>query len=87
MPSSILGRIYLIGAAASAIAFAPPAGAASDPGCAVGRSCSDASPAYTPAEADVFSTVPQGWSNEAQFVRPGYNPFGAGPQPPLLALE
>lgn len=87
MARSLLGQIVLIGAAATAIALAPLAAAGSGPGCVRPTICSDASPDYKPAEADIFSSVPKGWTNEAQFVRPGYNPFGAGPQPPLLALE
>lgn len=86
MSSSIIARIVLIGAAASAIALAPPAGAAVDPGCRV-LNCSDTSPAYNPRESNDFATVPQGWANDVQFAGPEYNPFGSGPQPPLLAFD
>ena len=47
----------------------------------------DASPDYTAPESKFSRNIPKGWENETQFVRPGYNPFGTGPQPPLLALE
>ena len=32
--------------------------------------------------------LPTGWTNEAQWARPGAaNPFGLGPKPPVLALD
>ena len=32
--------------------------------------------------------LPEGWTNEAQWARPGAsNPFGLGPKPPVLALD
>ena len=32
--------------------------------------------------------LPAGWTNEAQWARPGAsNPFGLGPKPPVLALD
>lgn len=87
MSRTITSQLLLIAAAAAAVALAPTAGAAADPGCATASTCSDAGPAYSPPESDFTRNIPQGWSNEAQFLQPGNNPFGAGPQPPLLALE
>lgn len=32
--------------------------------------------------------LPTGWTNEAQWARPGLpNPLGSGPKPPILALD
>ena len=44
-------------------------------------------PLVQPRHLGAVQSVPQGWSNEAQFARPDYNPFGAGPYPPLIALD
>jgi hypothetical protein len=87
MSRTITSQLLLIAAAAAAVALAPTAGADTEPGCATALTCSDASPAYSPPESDFTRNIPQGWTNETQFLQPGYNPFGAGPQPPLLALE
>lgn len=37
---------------------------------------------------DFTDDLPKGWTNEAQWARPGAtNPFGSGPKPPVLALD
>ena len=50
--------------------------------------------AGTPSDMDQLSSdfasddVPTGWKNEALWARPGgSNPFGAGPKPPVLAMD
>lgn len=88
MATPILVRILLIGAAAIAAASAPTASADSEPGCDRSVRCADPSPSFSPSPSVGLSQdVPQGWANDAQFARPDYNPFGAGPHPPLIALR
>ncbi|HPX35355.1 MAG TPA: hypothetical protein PLH92_01060 [Mycobacterium sp.] len=86
MTISLLTPAVLAGALAAAAIALAPAAAADNPsrGCAKGASCSQP---VAPQKSAKQTDVPKGWSNEAQFSRPGVNPFGAGPKPPLLALE
>lgn len=87
MARKLIGQLLLIGSAAAAVALAPTAGAEVDRGCVTGPACSDESPNFNAPNSPFSTGIPQGWTNEAQFIQPGYSPFGAGPQPPLLALE
>lgn len=91
MATPNLVRAFLIGAVAIAAIWAPPASADSGPDCARSARCADPSPANSTTGPSTSTgpnwDVPTGWSNETQFTRPDYNPFGAGPHPPLVALD
>lgn len=87
MATPILIRTLLIGAAAIAVTAVPTASADSGTECDRSTRCVTTSPSYSPGISGAVQSVPQGWSNEAQFARPDYNPFGAGPYPPLIALD
>ena len=99
MSVSFLAPAFLAGAAAAAIVFAPTAGAdapdlsgtardvaseSSDRGSAAVR---QPGPANSPSTRGYSPDLPAGWLNEAQFAKPGKNPFGAGPMPNILALD
>ena len=63
---------------------------ASSPSAAGARAGSDGTPANNGQLSSDFASddVPTGWKNEALWARPGgSNPFGAGPKPPVLALD
>lgn len=87
--------VLLAGAVASAIALAPVAGADPRPGgCDTASECSRAgggAPNRAPNQLTTDYTsgnLPKGWTNEAQWARPGAsNPFGLGPKPPVLAMD
>ena len=87
MARTLIGQLLLIGAAAAAVAIAPTAGAEVDRGCLTEPTCSDESPNFNAPNSPFSTGIPQGRSNDAQFVQPGSNPYGAGPHPPLLALD
>ena len=82
MALSVRVSVLMAAAIAAAIAVAPAAGADPRGGC--DQSCPGGAP--NPLDSD-FAGLPQGWTNEAQFAKPGNNPFGAGPKPPILALD
>ncbi|MCB1263917.1 hypothetical protein [Mycolicibacterium sp.] len=90
--SAFAATAALAGSVAAAIALAPIA-VADEPsldGCR-GSSCSKpAAPpkAFKPSpNRNAAASVPQGWKNDAQWARPGSNPFGKGPKPPMVALD
>lgn len=88
MALSLRFPVLIAGAVAAAIAAAPIAAADPRPGgCDKPSGCSRPSPAQNPLSTDFSAGLPKGWTNEAQFARPGTNPFGAGPKPPILALD
>ena len=85
-------------AAAAAIAFAPAALADrssrgdsdSASSSQVDRGPHKATPAQRGGSVSKdwnFAGLPKGWTNEAQWARPGMQPFGTGPKPPPLALD
>ena len=81
--------VLLAGAIAAALSLAPTVGAAPGPGCDTASECSRGGSAPNPLSTDFTSgDLPKGWTNEAQWARPGAsNPFGLGPKPPVLALD
>lgn len=88
MALSVRIPVLLATAVAAGIALAPAAGADSRPGgCDKSVGCSRPGIGQNPLASDSTSGLPKGWTNEAQFARPGTNPFGAGPKPPVLALD
>lgn len=104
MAISFLTPAVLAGTFAAAIALAPAAGAdeADDlekSGSARGSSqkadlAEKADPvnrgpnASKPAKRGAVSDVPKGWTNDAQWARPGAgNNFGSLPKPPAFALD
>ena len=98
MTTNFVATLLAAGAAAAAVALAPSASAETPAiGCDKGTRCSAPapkpvrkSPSQSALERQFSKDVPAGWRNEAQFAQPGpgkTNPFGAGPVPPLLALE
>jgi hypothetical protein len=80
---SLLTPAVLAGAFAAAIAFAPSAGAeeldnAPRPGKLERGATSQ----------QAWKDAPKGWTNEAQWARPGAsNPFGTLPKPPIFAMD
>lgn len=96
MKISFLTPAVLAGAVAAAIALAPAAGAeeAEDRASARGSSQQadkvDRGPhKSTPTKRGAAAQdVPKGWTNEAQWARPGAtNNFGSLPKPPVFALD
>ena len=97
--ASFLTAAILAGAAAAAIALAPTASAEGPRDGCRGSGCSKPSPSQpqqnqrnqqNQLRTDFSSQLPKGWTNEAQWARPGAagsNPFGSGPKPPVLALD
>lgn len=85
MALSLLAPALLAGAAAAAIAFAPVA-AADDDDRSVRPDRGDRS---TSQNDDKWNDAPKGWTNEAQWAKPGSgnNPFGTLPKPPVFALD
>ena len=90
MAVSFLAPALLAGAAAAAVFLAPSAGAdaPAGPGSARDGSSDASTPAATraPSAKGYSPKLPTGWLNEAQFAKPGTNPFGAGQMPSILAL-
>ncbi|MGV0990993.1 MAG: hypothetical protein ACOYBX_07280 [Mycobacterium sp.] len=87
--ASLLATVVLAGAAAAAIALAPSATAERPDNCR-GTACVKPGPVQNPLRTDFSPELPKGWTNEAQWARPGpagSNPFGAGPRPPVLAMD
>ena len=95
IPAALAGSF-----AAAAIAFAPLASAddkdVADPGrdrkSSQQAAAADRGPASKtgPSRADrpgSLNDVPKGWSNEAQWNRPGSNIFGSLPKPPIFAMD
>lgn len=96
MALSLRVPVLLAGALAAAISLAPVAAADLGPGCDTASECSRAggAPDQQSTAPNQLSTdftsddLPKGWTNEAQWARPGAsNPFGSGPKPPVLALD
>ena len=96
--ASLLTAALLAGAAAAAIALAPTAGAEAPPSPCRGAACTDTGPGpagskgpkQNPLRTDFSPDLPKGWTNEAQWARPGpagSNPFGSGPRPPVVAMD
>lgn len=81
----------ILAAAAAAIAFAPAA-AADDlndlggPGRGQQKTAQDV--VKVSPQEKAWNDAPKGWTNEAQWARPGAsNPFGTLPKPPVFALD
>lgn len=88
MPRSLRVSVLLAAAVAGTIAVAPSATADPRPGgCDKSAGCARPGLAQNPLSPEFSAQLPKGWTNEAQFARPGVNPFGAGPKPPVLALD
>ena len=42
----------------------------------------------TSQQQEAWNDAPEGWTNEAQWARPGAsNPFGTFPKPPIFAMD
>lgn len=103
MASSFLTPAILAAAAGvAAIAFAPAADAETSGSTSIkSRPGTIAAPANLPRipfnrvdprgtsqEQDEWNDAPKGWTNEAQWARPGAsNPFGDLPKPPIFAMD
>ncbi len=99
MAISFLTPAVLAGAVAAAIALAPAAGAeeaedrqrsGSDRGSSQQADKINRGPnASKPAKRGVAQDIPRGWTNDAQWARPGggNNNFGSLPKPPAFALD
>ena len=94
--ASFLTAAILAGAAAAAVALAPTASAEGPRDGCRGSACSQPGPVkpqqnqQNQLRTDFSPQLPKGWTNEAQWARPGpagSNPFGSGPRPPVLALD
>lgn len=86
MALSLITPALLAGAAAAAaIAFAPAAAAEEDE--LVSRP--GAADRETSQQDEKWNGAPKGWTNEAQWAKPGSgsNPFGSLPKPPVFALD
>ncbi len=90
MAITFIAPAVLAAAAAAAIAFAPTAAAddlddlTSPSG---GRGTAQEVKAPSQQEKS-WNSEPKGWTNEAQWARPGgANPFGSLPKPPVFALD
>lgn len=82
MATKILAPIFLGGAAAAAILFAPAAGATS------AASCSDSgttSVCTRFGHAAIVATP--NVRQQGLMFAPGGNPFGTGPMPPIFAMD
>ena len=82
MATKILAPIFLAGAAATAVLFAPSAGATTSASCddnGVASVCTRSGHAAIVATPNV--------NRQGLTFAPGGNPFGAGPTPPLLAMD
>lgn len=82
MAKKILAPIVLGGAAAAAILFAPAAGATS----AANRSDSGTTSVCTRGGHAAIVATPNVTRQGLMFA-PGGNPFGAGPMPPIFAMD
>ena len=79
--SLLAPTVLAAAAAAAAIAFAPAAAADRD-------NDSKPGPRGTSQQQDAWNNAPKGWTNEAQWARPGAsNPFGTLPKPPIFAMD
>ena len=95
--ASLFTAALLAGAAAAAIALAPTATADAPSKPCRGTACTSPDPVTkkpgtvnNPLDTSFSANLPKGWTNDAQWARPGpagSNPFGAGPRPPVLALN
>ncbi len=82
MATTILAPIFLAGAAAAAILFTPAAGATTSASCTdngVASMCTRSGHAAIVATPNV--------NRQSPMFAPGGNPFGAGPMPPILAMD
>lgn len=94
MAISLLTSALLAGSFAAAVAFAPVAMADEGPD-TVSRGPNAAEVKKRPgpnAGTNDYSSrqIPQGWRNDAVWgnpSKPGSNPFGKGPRPPVIALD
>ena len=82
MAKKILAPIFLGGAAAAAILFAPAAGATSSASCADNGTTSVCTRSGHAAIVATPNVTQRGW-----MFAPGGNPFGAGPMPPIFAMD
>jgi hypothetical protein len=79
--SLLAPAVLAAAAAAAAIAFAPAAAADRD-------NDSKPGPRGTSQQQDAWNDAPKGWTNEAQWARPGAsNPFGPLPKPPVFGMD
>ena len=82
MATKILAPVFLAGAAAAAILFAPSAGATTSANCddnGVSSMCTRSGHAAIVATPNV--------RQQGLMFAPGGNPFGAGPVPPIFAMD
>ena len=94
MAITLIAPAVLAAAAAAAIAFAPAALAddvddLKSPGRGQQKTTQEVvkvSPQQQQQKA--WNSAPKGWTNEAQWARPGAsNPFGTLPKPPVFAMD
>ena len=98
MAITLIAPAVLAAAAAAAIAFAPAA-AADDLDDLAGptrgqetaqdvKGPSPKVPSSRVQSQQGWNDAPKGWTNEAQWARPGAsNPFGSLPKPPIFAMD
>jgi hypothetical protein len=82
MATKILAPVFLAGAAAATILFAPAAGATTSASCddnGIASVCTRSGHAAIGATPNV--------DRLSLMFAPGGNPFGAGPMPPIFALD
>ncbi|MBU3749066.1 MAG: hypothetical protein FGM52_01205 [Mycobacterium sp.] len=82
MATKILAPIFLAGAAAAAVILAPAAAANT------AASCDDSGIASVCTRAGSAAIIVRPDVDRQSFsIAPGGNPFGAGPMPPVFALD
>ena len=89
--SAFAATAALAGSVAAAIALAPSPSPMSrrwtDAGVRRARSQPPAEGLQALTEPERRGQCAAGWKNDAQWARPGSNPFGKGPKPPMVALD
>jgi len=91
--SLLAPAVLAAAAAAAAIAVAPAAAADTYGSTSIKERPGTVAPQaniphmpFGPQEA--WNDAPEGWTNEAQWARPGAsNPFGTFPKPPIFAMD
>lgn len=100
--SLLTPAVLAAAAAAAAIAFAPAAAADTYGSTSIkerpGTTAPQANMPHMPfigmgprgssEQQEAWNDAPKGWTNEAQWARPGVsNPFGTSPKPPVFAMD
>ena len=93
MAITLIAPALLTAAAAAANAFAPAAAAddlddLTTPSRETAQEVKVPSPQQKTQQQKSWNNAPKGWTNEAQWARPGAsNPFGSLPKPPIFAMD